>query len=379
MKQGTTHSIKVFFRYDDFSAVSDEVVDRGLVEIFGRHNLSCTFAVIPRVTEGNYRDPAPRGCLELPEAKKTLLQQAAKSGVVDVALHGLIHRSNGLGTSHSEFRGLDRSTQSRKIRDGKELLDTITGAPVIAFVPPWNTYDDRTIEALHENDLECLSANRFGPMTRVAPGMRFVPITAELGDLERAIDQARQSGDPAPVVGILMHPYDFRESGDARAQTTLEELGRKLQWLVSQPDVIPTNVSKLAREVDNLDMQRYAANRPLRFEQAAPPGVALVADTPYYSSTSPARQSRRKRLLATLAVHGLAALAGLGGGFVLGGISQRLESWSVIPLAIFLVIPLGLLLWRAHRQAGLFFRSMFIVSGLGGTLVGMLAAWISHA
>src|SRR5688572_654969 len=155
-------NLRVFFRYDDFSATSCDVVDRGLVEVFGKHGLCCTFAVIPRVTEGEYRDATLRSSVELGAEKKELLNGAVRSKVVDVALHGLNHRSNGLGMPHSEFRGLEYSAQADKIAAGKAVLEQAVGHPVKTFVPPWNTYDENTLAALKSSGLECLSANRYG-------------------------------------------------------------------------------------------------------------------------------------------------------------------------------------------------------------------------
>jgi len=371
-------SIKVFFRYDDFSAVSDDTVDRGLVETFGRHSLSCTFAVIPRVTEGNYRDPEPRECLELPAEKQELLRNAVALGIIDVALHGLIHRSNGLGMPHSEFRGLDLAAQSNKIRDGKALLESIIGKPIIAFVPPWNTYDDQPLKALHANGIACLSANRFGPLTRATPRMKFVPITAELGELNCAIDCARRSGDPDPVVGILMHPYDFRESGDPRAREDLSELDSKLSWLLRQQDVAPTNVSALTKMQISLDLRRYQANRPLKLEAVAPPGVPAVVDIPYYASTSPARNRRLKCLTITAITHLMAGLTGLCVGFLAGRTLVSFGALLTVALLLTLCTPWVFLVSRARRQNGIYFRSMFLLMGLSGAIVGMFSTLISR-
>lgn len=126
-------SITAFSRYDDFSTVSHDTVDRDLVETFQRYDLSCTFAVIPLVTEGNDRDPAPRGHVELAEAKRELLKHAAETGVVDVALHGLNHRSNSQGMPHSEFYGLDYATQSSKIREGKACPESMIARWVVVL------------------------------------------------------------------------------------------------------------------------------------------------------------------------------------------------------------------------------------------------------
>ena len=77
------HAVRVFFRYDDYSATSDPTVDNGLIGLFRKHGLCCTFAVIPRVTEGNYRDPRPRPSLELDASRRQALAAAVRGMLQD--------------------------------------------------------------------------------------------------------------------------------------------------------------------------------------------------------------------------------------------------------------------------------------------------------
>jgi hypothetical protein len=111
---------------------------------------------------------------------------------VDVAQHGFEHRSNGRGMPHSEFRGDSYAVQAEKIGHGKAMLEEITGRPVLSFVPPWNTYDERHPEGTARHMASsCLSANRYGPLVSTIETMRFLPITVELPDLESAVAAAR--------------------------------------------------------------------------------------------------------------------------------------------------------------------------------------------
>ena len=371
------HTIRVFFRYDDYCANSDATVDNGLIELFGKHQLCCSFAVIPCVTTGNYRDPQPRESLPLDADRKQSLAAAARAGIVDVALHGYEHRSNGLGMPHSEFRGIAYAKRADKIRRGKAVLEEIIGRPVLAFVPPWNTYDENTLQALHDNGLSCLSANRYGPVIDTIDKMRFLPITAELTELESAVAAARSGADTDPVIGILMHPYDFRESGDERAQLGLPDLDRKLAWLNKQSDVAVTSVTALATSSSAFDIARYASNQPLAQEQLIPPFVRGVADTPYYSSAEGAAAARRRRLASSIATYLLAVVFGIATGWVLQQIALSLHPRGGYLALGLLVLALGGLGWRTSRQQRVYFRPMFALCFIAGCCVGLVIATIS--
>lgn len=365
-------SIRVFFRYDDYCATSDAVVDNGLIELFGKHGLCCTFAVIPRVTEGNYRDPQPRESLALDDTRRQALAAAAQAGIVDVALHGYEHRSNGLGMPHSEFRGLEYAAQSDKIRRGRALLEAIIARPVLSFVPPWNTYDEGTLKALDDNGICCLSANRYGPVIDTIDTMRFLPITVELADLESAVQAARASDDDDPVIGVLMHPYDFRESGDQRAQVDLSELERKLTWLKQQSDVTVASVTALATGSTAFDIARYASNQPLAQEQLVPPFIRSVADTPYYSSTVGATTARRKRFAGSIWTYLLAVICGAVTGMLLLKIALSMHPRGGQVMLSVILLALGGIAWRSSRQARIYFRPMLAISLLGGCGLGAL-------
>jgi peptidoglycan/xylan/chitin deacetylase (PgdA/CDA1 family) len=363
-------SIRVFFRYDDYCATSDATVDNGLIALFGKHGLCCTFAVIPRVTEGNYRDPQPRQSIELDAARKQALANAVRAGSIDVALHGFEHRSNGLAMPHSEFRGISYAGQSEKIKHGKAMLEEIIARPVLSFVPPWNTYDESTLKALRDNGLCCLSANRYGPLIGTIETMRFLPITVELPDLESAVDSARASGDSDPVIGVLMHPYDFRESGDQRAQVDLAGLDRKLAWLKQQTDVAVASVTALATGSPVFDIRRYAANQPLAQEQLVPPFVRSVAETPYYASTAGAESARQRRLVGSIGTYLLVVISGVAGGLLLQQIARSIHPAGAEIALVLILLALGRLLWRTSRQPRIYFRPMLLISLLSGCGLG---------
>lgn len=365
--------VTVLFRYDDFSELSPMQLDEQLIGVFRDHGVPCTFAVIPAVTTGNFRDKDAREVRPLGSAKLALLQRAVADGVVDVALHGLHHRTVHPQPPHSEFAGLSVVEQSEKIRQGKELLEAALQTRIETFVPPWNTYDRDTLQALRQAQIRGISANRYSAVVEDEQ-IRYLPITIETHDLRRAVAQARRAGDGEAVIGVLLHPYDFRESGDQRGAMTLAQFAQEVRWLVEQPDVRVVSVSQLIREQQGLDHERFRANRPSPLENVYPPGVTRTVDTPLYFSTGRARRERTSKTSVTLIFFATLALAGYAAGrWGLGLVDPAWVHGTVATTARY--APLLLLLAvvaRAIRAREVYFRALAVMCALGGVSAALM-------
>jgi peptidoglycan/xylan/chitin deacetylase (PgdA/CDA1 family) len=364
--------LTVFFRFDDFSESSPVTVEAGLVDAFRRSGVCGTFAVIPAVTEGRYHEPGKRGTLPLGDAKIAFLRQAIADGSVDVALHGWDHRSRSSIAPHSEFRGLSAPEQISRIQQGRDLLRKTVNAEPTVFVPPWNSYDDNTLEALIQQGFKCLSANRYG----VARGpLRFVPTTADLRELRDAVTVARRSRDPDPIIGVLLHPYDFKESGDPRAAMTCSAFAEEVRWLTEQPDVRVVPISRLSSENSTLEAPRYRANQPLSFESVFPPFVRTTVATPVFRSSGVARRVNAVRGFATGATYVAAAVLG---AVLAGVIWPRLEMQR-FSYVLFADLAIGaallVLLARTAMHREVYFRTMLAVAALSGMMIGALRLW----
>ncbi|QJU60371.1 DUF2334 domain-containing protein [Sphingomonas sp. AP4-R1] len=82
-------------------------------------------------------------------------------GGTDIFVHGWFHRdtqdhaspvarlkARHMTAGEGEFLGLDRQTAGRRMRDGRALLEDITGRPVAGFVAPAWLYGEGAMEAL---------------------------------------------------------------------------------------------------------------------------------------------------------------------------------------------------------------------------------------
>lgn len=366
--------VTVFFRFDDFSETSPLAVEAGLVDALRSHQFCATFAVIPAVTEGSYHQPGDRGILPLGPEKARFLRRAVEDGAVDVALHGWNHRTVATKAPHSEFVGLASDDQVAKITQGQELLRRSIDVDARVFVPPWNSYDDATLDALVGRGITCMSANRYGPCRGDA--LRFVPTTADMGELRQAIARAKNSGDADPIIGVLLHPYDFKESGDARGTMTCETFAAELLWLTQEPGVRVVPISRLSAENHTLGATRYRANQPLRFEQVSPPSVPTTRATPFYRSEAGARRTRVLRALATLGTYIGAVVAGFAvHRFVGKGLEA--QALQVVDFGPYVMGALLLaLLARIAVKREVHFRTMLAFALLSGM---MMAGWWSNS
>jgi peptidoglycan/xylan/chitin deacetylase (PgdA/CDA1 family) len=369
IQMSTTRTVTVFFRFDDFSETSPVAVEEGLVNVLRKNRVAATFAVIPSVTDGRYHDPADRGMSPLGPAKIHFLKQAVSDGAVDVALHGWNHRSRSAQPPHSEFLGLGPKDQADRIRQGRALLVEALGLETRVFVPPWNRYDENTLEALRDQSFACLSANRYGACT--ATPLRFVPTTADIREVREAVAAARKSGDVNPIVGVLLHPYDFTMSGDARGTVSFEALDADLRWLGEQPDVRVVSIDALSRENPSLDAVRYQANQPLPFEALFPPYVQSTELTPFFRSTASARHVKRTRALATLATY-VATL--ISAALIAQWLRPAVEPQHpglVTACRWLAALSLAGLMARSALRRELYFRTLFIVAILAGLFLGL--------
>jgi peptidoglycan/xylan/chitin deacetylase (PgdA/CDA1 family) len=365
--------VTIFFRYDDYSSLSHPAVDRGLIEIFGKHQLSCTFAVVPAVTslypwvQGDDQQELP-----LNAEKKSELRAAISGGSVDLALHGWRHLSNNIWghPNPSEFRGLPVDEQARILQKGRDFLADATGVAPTLFVPPWNSYDENTLKALEMSGFRGISANRYSPGPEKTSQLAFAPMTTELDDMRAAVAAAHGSGEDAPVVGVMMHPYDFVESGDKRGALTLAQFEQELVWLKAQPNVRILPISALLDASHGMDRQRFLANRPSACERSYPPMVNTVAsDLIYHNSSGALRAKLRRDGLFGAILIALMVVGAASGWFAEWVVSRFIPSLLiVIPFAVLAIM--AFFAFRAVKARAIYARGAALMALLSGAFLG---------
>lgn len=221
-------SVQVVFRLDDISAVSDGEVERAIFDIFFRRGIPLTVGAIPYLVEGDVHEPGTRGEIELPREKLAFLAECRERGGFEIAQHGCTHQvREGVGF-RTEFSGLSEAGQSTRIARGKTLL--ASRFSVTSFIPPWNSYDVATLLALQALGFRAISGDLFGPLDPRAR-LQFLPATTSLAGVRDALEAAHAAKAERRLVVVLMHAYDFRESGSERARHDFGELDAVLREL----------------------------------------------------------------------------------------------------------------------------------------------------
>ncbi len=360
--------VTVFLRFDDYCSTSPLVVERGIVAALRRRGLRATFAVVPALTEGSYHEAGDRGTLPLSSDKVDFLRAAVDDGVVDIALHGWNHRTRFSLPPHSEFTGLPLAEQVTRLRKGYTAMLAAFGVAPAVFVPPWNRYDVTTLEALERVGVRCISANRYGPCH--SGSLSFVPIVVEMKDVRRAVETAARRAGADPVIGVLLHPYDFLESGDSRATLSLQSFEEELEWLKRQDRVTVMSITQLVEANPTLSTARYLANQPHLLEGVSPPFVETTVETPYFASAPDARAAGRKRAALTAVVHVGAVLCGWTSGIViLAAAASDFAPAALVATSSTAVLGIA---WRSVRQHRIYFRGMALLSVFVGLLVSGL-------
>jgi peptidoglycan/xylan/chitin deacetylase (PgdA/CDA1 family) len=278
--------VTVIFRYDDYSANSVTEAELIIIEAFRKHDIPITFGVIPFKVSGDPEDPTPRDLLPLDSAKGEILKSGYQEGILDISMHGYTHQSNG-SAYLSEFASLDYMEQVKRLSEGKEFLQNLTGACVTTFLPPWNTYDLNTLSALEESGFTTLSANRKGLAIK-GPNLHYLPISCALTELKDAVRAARKSSDNQPLVVALLHDYDFLDINAATGALTLQEFFNLIDWVTAQDDVRIISISQAGKIIADLGAERAIRNKKMYYSQKIPPLSLGGSRLLYLESPSPA-------------------------------------------------------------------------------------------
>jgi glycosyltransferase involved in cell wall biosynthesis/peptidoglycan/xylan/chitin deacetylase (PgdA/CDA1 family) len=273
--------IRLALRYDDCSALSPGDLEDRILAACARTGVPITFGVIPE----HVPDPSPgsgpagpdgRQNLPLPADRISKLTAASRTGLLEIALHGCTHRSR-VARGKSEFDGVDPKEQDALIARGLELLKPLEPGPR-TFIPPWNTYDGATLEALERHGIRTLSAAAGGPW-KIGPrpaSLAFLPSTCVISEIRAAVAEARRNG--GGVIVPYFHPYDFKEMNPQRGLFTFAEFDSALDWLAAQPDIRTATLGGLSGLPE---ARPRAYSRYSRWHSLAPSGLERILRPAY--------------------------------------------------------------------------------------------------
>ena len=233
--------IEVVFRYDDFSSVSFTGFETRLLGVFQKTRTPLTVGVIPFPVAKNFLDPSPQPTMPLTEEKSAILREAIQAGIVEPALHGYSHqaRPRPFWGQFSEFKGLGRDEQMRRLREGRDFLKTSLNHDIRIFIPPWDAADATTLDALQSLDFLGVSAGFDGGVVLVpeSTSLKFLPATSDLPRFYESLRSARKSDCSSTVLVVLLRDADFSEVDGKRSFISLEAFAEMLTALSKQSDL----------------------------------------------------------------------------------------------------------------------------------------------
>jgi len=264
----------VVFRYDDFAGDRPGIrstneqrqqlwqAEQEIDEHFARRRMSYVVAIIPyprscdRISVGPLGEKVSFG----EDAEKVeFIRRAVQAGRIEVAQHGLSHINKVHEVNpkhrHGEFRERDYDSQLGDIEQGRKILtETCQLANIETFVPPWNGWDRNTAEALKKAGFGVLSANR-NYYSKSVTGLKVIPSTASLFELEKMVEQGNLPDDG--IIVVLYHPWDIAAIGGTEHCFGTERFGKLLRNLSLAEDVEVVTFAQLVRKLPDLTTVRY--------------------------------------------------------------------------------------------------------------------------
>lgn len=362
----STKSVYVVFRFDDYSAISLTELELKIINVFRRNEGSVTFSVIPFRCAGDVHDTSPQEIIPLNQAKADILRTAVIDGTLEIALHGYSHQT--IDSEYmTELKGMDYGSQLERLAKGKYLLEELTGSKVTSFVPPWNTYDLNTLQAIEKLGFSTISAGMVGEATEDSK-LFFLPTSSNLSQVRKAIRDARRLSYFQPIIVILFHEYDFKEIDEKNGTVTFKEFSDILSWVTSQEDVRLLKISEATELFKNIDASRYMLNmRNFLLSRQLLPPVLKERETHLFL--------RNNILLYRIVKFGgfylLIVCFWLIVTFLLGFIVfPRFPYMMKIVMAGSIVLSVGILVYVVH-DLYLSFAGMMVSTGSVGISIGL--------
>jgi len=266
--------MRLFFRYDDYSEISNAPIDLAVIQSLIDAGFVPLVGVIPMIADINWPlgggIPLRRISLERVKPLKFL------SPYVEIGLHGYTHQAVTRYSGLFEFGDIvDLDRQIERLNDGKQILEDYFGLNVNWFVPPWNAYSGKTLNALKLCGFDGISADAaFGS---VSDDLCFAPASGLVHELN-LFESFASLNDCGDVI-VVLHDYDFQESGSPMARISIPDFRQQVSKL-RKCNVAPGRWSSLIGD-STWGSRRAKANQALRKQSS---GFFRLLTRPGFSS-----------------------------------------------------------------------------------------------
>lgn len=364
--------IRVVFRYDDFSTISNTELESRLFEEMAIHGASLIVGVVPDIAD-KIHDYSTQKLYPLNKEKAAMLRKAIDEGIVVVAQHGYSHKDNQQEVkikdrSFSEFDGVPFNIQLDRIGKGKNYLEKIIGRSVAWFVPPWNSYDYNTLAVLEYLGFRFISAGKIGKIKNPT-SLGFLPFTCLPLELKKAVAQVNKSAITEAIIVVLLHQYDFQESNKGNDKLSMDEVRQLLNWLGSQKNIEIWNNNNNLYSAD-ISINHFEKFSNIFYIQRYLPSL-LIEPLYYYPSASQLLKIRNQVIVRLIAFYSILLAVSLTIGFIITGFARGMP--HIIRLSIIygiIIIAFSLIMYGLINP-NLSFRRALISSCAIGTALGV--------
>ncbi|MEA3357181.1 MAG: DUF2334 domain-containing protein, partial [Patescibacteria group bacterium] len=216
----------IVFRDDDIAPFWSFHTIFNITETFRSHNVPHVMALIPIPFGNDIGSDVTLGAY---------LKSIKNDPHIEFALHGNGH-------SFNEFGNLSVPEASFRIAEGLEIIETLTGIRPVTFTPPYHAYNNNTLVALRENNVNIISSGTDdiyrGVAFREVDNISHLPATTDFYNWDEnrynTVDEIKTSCEYAMSVYdmcvILLHHHQFNNPDGSPDPSKIQVLTDVLDW-----------------------------------------------------------------------------------------------------------------------------------------------------
>ena len=223
---------KIVIRFDDYGVWCNSdwiTIEEEILKLHELYGVKISFGVIPnskypliahplspsvypKEYENLDNNPYP---LSKGSKRVAILKESVQKGISEVALHGLSHPKGYSNTLNTEFYGLPYDLQYSKLLEGKNQLEYLFDCKVSTFIPPHNTYDNLTLDLLHDLGFKCVSGCHTGSFSPRCDSLNLQYLWFKYDNLEDFDKElfGRRHYEFEPLSVIMLHHTNFTKNG----------------------------------------------------------------------------------------------------------------------------------------------------------------------
>lgn len=234
-------AVDVVFRYDDFMLKNDSVNEE-VVRIFQKHKIPLVLGVIPYDSSGHF-------VLEKNYAFMSTLKHGLANGSIELALHGYNHIKVA---DNGEFGNVPFEEQYRRIKTGKQFLDSVFQQNTATFIPPWNAYDENTLKVMEKLGMKVISSSLTINQPYSSKIVNYFPHT--LGEPQKLISIIEDHKKSKGIIILMFHSYDMDNN------FSLKSLDSLLSKVEEYRNIDFFTFSELIKTNEKSDGLRFSSN-----------------------------------------------------------------------------------------------------------------------